>query len=272
MKLQLIEPRSELKPYVSKIWVLESDGRLPEEDMKLIVPNGMVKLVIPVKNGLIGKYDKCIHRSKEGSITLIGISDAPAIVDIENDSPHCNIGIEFSALGAYRIFQLRQFELKNKIFDFEDVIGTQARHLSERLINTDAIENKIEQIQSYLINQLSRSSPDLIVDYCLGQIADTRGLITVNELERKTGFSSRWLREKFTDKVGLSPKNFSSVIRFMQFYEAGASENMDFFKSELYTYFHDQAHFIKDFKRFTGMAPSKFMKTDNEFGHIFYKG
>ncbi|MCF0064603.1 helix-turn-helix domain-containing protein [Dyadobacter chenwenxiniae] len=272
MKLQLIEPRAELKPFIGKIWVLESNGRLPEDDMKLIVPNGMVKLIIPVKNGLIGKYEKWRHRSKEGSITLIGISDTPAIVDIEHDNPHCNIGIEFYALGAYRLFHLPQFELKNKIFDLEDVIGNQARHLSERLINIEKIEEKIEVIQSYLISQLSRSTPDLVVDYCLSQIVGTKGLIAVNELERKTGFSSRWLREKFTDKVGLSPKSISSVIRFMQFYEANANANMDFFKNELYTYFYDQAHFIKDFKRFTGMAPSKFMKTDNEFGHIFYKG
>ena len=56
MKLEHIQPRPELKPYIGKMWVFENDSRLPDEEMKLIVPNGMVKLVIPIGNGLSGKY------------------------------------------------------------------------------------------------------------------------------------------------------------------------------------------------------------------------
>lgn len=273
MKLDLIEPRPELKPYIGKMWVFENSGRLPDEDMKLIVPNGMVKLVIPVRNGLSGKYKDWYHLSKEASITLIGIADSPAIVDVEHDAPHVNIGIEFSPLGAYRIFQLRHSELKNKIFPLEDIFGKSARRINELIANTELIDNKIQLIQSYLLNLVSKSEPDLILDYCLRKIASSKGLVSVMELEKKTGYSSRWLYEKFMDKVGLSPKNLSSVTRFMQFYEASASNpTADFFKDNIYTFFYDQAHFIKDFKRFTGMPPSKFIKTDNEFGHIFYKG
>jgi hypothetical protein len=36
-------------------------------------------------------------------------------------------------------------------------------------------------------------------------------------------------------------------------------------------YFYDQAHFIKEFKCFTGLSPLKFAKSENEFGRIFYR-
>ena len=74
------------------------------------------------------------------------------------------------------------------------------------------------------------------------------------------------------EKVGLSPKSLSSVIRFMQFYEQWAKNpGADFFKNDMYNYFYDQAHFIKEFKRFTGLSPLKFTKSENEFGRVFYK-
>ncbi|QHT67272.1 AraC family transcriptional regulator [Rhodocytophaga rosea] len=272
MKLELIQPHPELRPYIGKMWVFENSRRLPDENMKVIVPNGMAKLIIPLHNGLLGKYKDWSHLSKESSITLIGIADSPAIVDVEHDAPHINIGLEFSPLGTYRLFQLRHSEIKNKIFPLEEILGTSARRINERIANTEPISQKIHIIQSYLRSLLSKSSPDVILDYCLQQIASSKGLIAVSELEQKTGYSSRWLYEKFIEKVGISPKTLSSVTRFMQFYQASAGNpTADFFREDIYHYFYDQAHFIKEFKRFTGLPPVQFIKTDNQFGHIFYK-
>ena len=272
MNLRHIEPYPQLKRHINKMWLFESNGRAPSEDMKLIVPNGMLKLTIPFQNGVSGKNQRNFHLSKESQITLIGIADIPAIVDLENDAPHKNIGIEFSPLGAYRIFQLRQSEMKNNLFLLEEVIGKSARIIQEIIANTEVVEEKIQLIQSYLIKLLSKSEPDLILDYCIREIENSNGLVTVIALAKKTGYSSRWLYEKFMEKVGLSPKSLSSVIRFMQFYEQWAKNpGANFFKNDMYNYFYDQAHFIKEFKRFTGLSPLKFTKSENEFGRLFYK-
>ncbi|HXS35765.1 MAG TPA: DUF6597 domain-containing transcriptional factor [Flavipsychrobacter sp.] len=271
MKLTHIEPHPQLKGYVDKIWVFESSGRIPSEDMKLIVPNGMVKLTIPFRNGVSGKNKEIYHLSKESSLTLIGIGDIPAIVDVEDDVPSGNIGIEFSPVGAYRIFKLRQSELKNKIFLLEDVFGKSAREVQEIIANHESIDKKIQIIQQYFIKLLLKSQPDQILDYCISHIKSAKGLVTVGMLEAKTGYSSRWLYDKFIEKVGVSPKNYSSIVRFMQFYEPWVRiPNYDF-KNNLYHYFHDQAHFIKEIKRFTGLSPLKFVRSENEFGNIFYK-
>jgi len=272
MRLQHIEPLPQLKGIISRMWLFESSGRAPAEDMKLIVPNGMAKLTIPFRNGVSGKNNDYFHLSKESQITLIGVQDIPAIVDIQHDAPHGNIGIEFSPLGTYRIFQLRQSELKNKLFLLEDVMGKPARAMQEMIADTEMIGKKIQLIQAYLVSLLLKSAPDPILDYCIGRIENSRGLVTVTELERQTGYSSRWLYEKFIDKVGVSPKNLSSIVRFNQIYEPWAKNPAaDFFKEDIYDYFYDQAHFIKDFKRFTGFSPLKFARSGNEFGGIFYK-
>ena len=55
MNLRHIEPYPQLKRNINKMWLFESNGRAPSEDMKLIVPNGMLKLTIPFQNGVSGK-------------------------------------------------------------------------------------------------------------------------------------------------------------------------------------------------------------------------
>jgi hypothetical protein len=98
--------------YPSKRWLFESSGRAPLEDMKLIVPDGLAKLTIPFRNGVSGKNKDTYHLSKESQITLIGMQDIPAIVDVEHDAQHGNIGIEFSPLGAFRVIGLHQSDLR----------------------------------------------------------------------------------------------------------------------------------------------------------------
>jgi AraC-like DNA-binding protein len=272
MQLRHIEICCQLKGYINKMWLFESSGRIPIEDMKLIVPNGMAKLTIPFRNGVSGKNKEFFHLSKESQITLIGIQDIPAIVDIEYDAPHGNIGIEFSPSGTYRIFRLRQSELKNKLFLLEEILGKSARQIQEIIANTQDVNEKIQLIQAYLVKCLSKSEADLILDYCVRQIENSNGSVTIMGLERKTGYSSRWIYEKFMEKVGLSPKTLSSIVRFNQFYKRWAKDpTRDFFKEDMYHYFYDQAHFIKEFKHFTGLSPLKFAKSENEFGRIFYR-
>jgi AraC-like DNA-binding protein len=273
MRVQNIEPHPLLKGYVGKMWVFESSGKVPDDDMKLIVPNGMLKITIPFRNGVSGKCKDWFHLAKESSITLIGITDSPAIVDIEHDAPHGNIGIEFTPIGVYRIFRFRQSDLTNKLFPLEDVLGTAARKIQEQITNTETISGKIELIQNFLIRMALHSPPDPILEYCLHSIESSKGLLTVSQLEKKTGYGSRWLNEKFTEKVGLSPKSLLSITRFKQFYSKWArNPGPRFFRGDIYDYFYDQAHFIKEFKRFTGLSPTKFAKSENEFGRVFYKG
>ena len=272
MRLQPVEPHHLLKRYIEKLWVFESNGRASDGDIKLIVPNGCVKLVIPYRNGLLGKINEWHHLSKENTITLIGMTDVASIVDVETNSPSGTIGVQFSPMGAYRFFHLSQSEIKNQIHPLTDILGNTAKTLEEQISNEESIKGKIILIQQFLLKQLLLKNGDDIFDFCIQRITQTKGKILINELEKETGFSSRWLNIKFQEKVGISPKNLASIVRFQQFYQAytKSSEN-DFFKNEFYDYYYDQSHFIKDFKRFTGFPPTKFALTENEFGKIFYK-
>jgi AraC-like DNA-binding protein len=210
--------------------------------------------------------------SHETTITLIGMSDISAIVEAESDGAHSTLCIEFSAIGAYRFFRFDLCEMSNRVLPLTEVLGHHASQVQEEVSNAGTIAERIELLQGFLLQQLQSREDDPILNFCLLRILSRRGAVAVHELEKATGYSSRWLRMKFLQKVGISPKSYASVIRFQPFYKActqGPDQRLA--AAEFYDYFYDQSHFIKDFKRYTGFAPTKFMKYENEYGRIFYK-
>jgi hypothetical protein len=273
MKFQEIQPISPLRPYIDRIFILECEGKLPKDDLKLIVPNARVKLVIPYRNSITAQFNGSTYYSKESKITLIGLSDIPAVVDIGEDRPSGNITIEFSPLGAYRFLNLRLAEIKNGIYAFEELAGAECRRLEEQLEEITTIREKLERLQNFLLAAFLQRSEDNVFDYCVKRLIADKGKTLITDLERATGYTARWLNAKFNDRVGTSAKNLGSIIRFQHFYQSvHANKERYFFERELYDYYYDQAHFIKDIKRFTGYPPKQLLQQSNDYDRFFYKG
>ena len=267
-----IKPHFMLKNYIEKMWFFQSSGKMPVDDMKLIVPNGNIKLTVSYQNGIVAAVNGKTFASKENDITLTGLVDVPVILDVDEDIATETIGIEFSPQGAYRFFHFTLNDIQNQIYSLSDVLGTVGKRLVEQINNTMSVQQKIVLLQQFLLKQFSLRNEDLIFEYCIEKITASKGRITVKELEKKTGYSSRWLNMKFNDKLGVSPKNLSSIIRFKQYYQAFINGNeKSFFRNDFYELYYDQSHFIKDFKRFTGLPPTKFEKQSNNFGESYYR-
>ena len=96
MKIEFnhIEPHNLLKPYIDKMWVFKCSGKLPSDDLKLVVPNGNIKLSIFSINGITASVKGKSVTSKEGSINLTGLVDVPLSLDTEKDIFTQTIGIE----------------------------------------------------------------------------------------------------------------------------------------------------------------------------------
>ena len=267
-----IEPHYLLKNYVEKMWLFKSSGKIPVDDMKLVVPNGNIKLTLSYQNGVVATVSGKTFASKEHDITLTGLIDVPVILDVDEDLATETIGIEFNPQGAYRFFHFMLHDIQNRIYSLADVLGNVGKELIEGINNTTPAQQKIVVLQQFLVKQLSLHKEDLVFEYCIEKITSSKGRISVKELEKKTGYSSRWLNRKFNDKLGVSPKNLSSIIRFKQYYQSFINGNeKSFLKNDFYELYYDQSHFIKDFKRFTGLSPTRLEKQINNFGESYYR-
>ena len=272
MQFHHIEPHFLLKNYIEKMWIFKSSGKMPVDDMKLVVPNANIKLTLSYQNGVVAEINGKTFASKEHDITLTGLIDVPVVLDVDKDVATETIGIEFSPRGAYRFFHFTFNDIQNKIYSLSDVLGNIGKRLTEQINNTTPVQQKIVLLQQFLLKQLSLQDEDLIFEYCVERIISSKGKVTVKELEKKTGYSSRWLNMKFNDNIGISPKNLSSIVRFKQYYLSFINGNeKSFSKNDFYEFYYDQSHFIKHFKRFTGLPPAKFERQINNFGKSYYK-
>jgi AraC-like DNA-binding protein len=271
VQFQHIEPHPFLKNYIEKMWLFKSSGKISADDIKLVVPNGNIKLTVSYQNGIIASVNGKLFTSKQHDITLTGLVDVPVILDVDEDVATETIGIEFNPQGAYRFFHFPLHDIQNQIYSLNDLIGAKAKELTEQINNAISLQQKTAILQWFLMKQFSLQDTDPIFEYCIEKIMASKGRITIRELEKKTGYSSRWLNVKFNDKLGVSPKNLSSIIRFKTYYQMFISgDEKSFSRNDFYESYYDQSHFIKDFKRFTGLPPSKLEKQINDFGKSYY--
>jgi len=80
-------------------------------------------------------------------------------------------------------------------------------------------------------------------------LAQADRLTSVDDLVRLTGYSRRHLQRLFPEKTGFSAHDFLKILRFHQ---ALATQRID-----AYT---DQSHYIREFKRITGITPVAFQQ------------
>jgi AraC-like DNA-binding protein len=269
MKVSFIKPRRELRAYIESFWVCESSTGLPLTDQSLAVPNGCSKLIIPYENSLGGTSEGCAGVSHEHGLYFVGNRDKTTLIHSSARKTGF-IGIEFSPHGAYPLFGISMQEtVEPKIFDAEEIFGPWARAARETLCNLEEVHEKVNFVQDELVGLSRRKQRDnRIIDFCVKTLKMAHGRMRIKELERKTGYTRRYLDLLFREHVGLSPKVLAGVFRFQRFYQRWAQGlSHDFLKNELYDYYYDQAHFWKECRKMTGCSPREFViSVSNEFG------
>lgn len=266
-----VTPHPLLRPYIAKMWVFQSSGRLPAMDRKLIVPNANFKLAFTCRNGLEARVGGKTFLQKEQELSFTGLVDSAVMLDPQEDTQTDTIVVEFNPLGAYRLFHLPYAEVTNQIVTMPDLLGSSAAKLGLQLAEAGTVDQQLQLLQNFLVKQLEKAVPDEIYDYCICRITDSKGLISVRQLEKETGYSARWLHKKFSEHLGTGPKNFAEIVRFKQFYQVYSTGiPLQSLKEHVYQYYYDQSHFVRAFKRFTGCTPTDLQNSLNELATKHY--
>lgn len=268
MKLSFVQPRSELQPYIESLWIFESAAGMPPVDMSMAAPNGCPKLVIPYANSLVSIANGRSSLNHEGGLYFVGNRDTQTLIQSSAQETGFVV-IEFAPHGAFPFFGVPMDETANGLFDSEVLFGRWARDVRETLRNLSAIGKKVDFVQEQLVTLLHKARRDnSLIEFCVGVLRSSAGRIAIGELERKTGYSRRYLDLLFKRYVGLAPKVLAGIFRFQTFYRKWAQGiSYDALKADLYDYYYDQSHFIREFQKMTGYSPRRFtLEVSNEFG------
>ncbi|HTM99061.1 MAG TPA: helix-turn-helix domain-containing protein [Pedobacter sp.] len=269
MDYQTFEPNSPINSFVKCYWTLAAAPQDPPEKQR-IVPDGCMEMIF--------------HR---GDHYRQYLQDGQII-----DQPHCFVfgqitkALEIEPTGVTSIFAVRfqpdgftpfatlpLKQMENKAVSLWELFGDEGRELEIKILNAESTEARIVLIESFLLARLV--APELInrvIKSSVKTILKLKGQLSVSELSEKVNINRRQLERRFADTIGLSPKQLAKIIRLQITLNTMLNKDFESLTSLAYEgdYF-DQAHFIKDFKEFTGVNPKKFYSTNLKMSSLFSK-
>ena len=165
-----------------------------------------------------------------------------------------------------RIFNVSWPELLNNKLSVSDVSGKYselperialARNFRERMdVFTEICMSDIEQ-WSYPGYGLFGSALDLIFQ--------NKGLLTVGDISNSLHYTTRYIDKVFRDHVGMTPKQYCRTIRFQTLLKS-IMPRQPYHMPKLTERavemgYYDHSHMLRDFRFFTSMNPSEYLKT-----------
>jgi len=135
--------------------------------------------------------------------------------------------------------------------------------LEEQVVLAACDEDRVAIVQQYLENLLTAQPCfDKSVAHCLWQVNLHKGQLTAAQLAAKAGLGQRQLSRKFNKTIGISPKEYLRLSRFinsLQHLQGGENLTAMAYESGYY----DQAHCIHDYKEFAGLTPGELRLATN---------
>lgn len=183
---------------------------------------------------------------------------------IDTEAPHGNalLGVAFTACGGYPWLGHDLSGLADRIIALADALGDGVLALRQRLLDTPIIAQRFELVERWLIARLNpRAAVHPAVRWAVDRIAASGGHVSVDALARQTGYTRKHLALLFQRQVGFGPKALARVHRFKSALALlGAADEVPWATLAAQCGYYDQSHLVRDFRAFSGYAPSEFLR------------
>ena len=262
MILQTFFPHAALTSYVVQFIVVQSENE-PVPAFNL-VPRSfpafffMAPEMMIVEN-VIGNN---AYPFEKGNIYFSGFGGEPARMHIRENTRF--IVAILSPANTGMCLRENAFCFTNIVQRVTD-LNSDLRLLNELLWNEETpIKKQITQIENYLFKLIKKPSGHSSVLRAIDAVKDTQGKIDMKTLAEKSWTCKRNLQRLFNQQVGVSPKQYISMVRFNSFMkEYIASPNTNIITlSEKYHYY-DLSHLNKTFIHYMGTSPT-FSRVDDQ--------
>jgi AraC-like DNA-binding protein len=268
MNYQTFEPDQDLTAFIKCYWTLES----PKEEMpekQTIVPDGCMEMIFHYGD-LYKQYLDNGNNIIQPRCFVIGQLTRP--LEIE---PTCETGIfsiRFHPEGFLPFITTSIKEMENTAVSLEELFEKVGQEIEQQILNANSASERIKLIEIFLLNRLTDiETIDRIVRSTVETIMTANGQLSVDELSTLTQVDRRQLLRKFSSAIGLSPKQLSRTIRLQTALKMLLNNQFSNLAELAYeNEYYDQAHFIKEFKEFTGSTPKEFYGGHLTMSSLFY--
>ncbi|WP_343530769.1 helix-turn-helix domain-containing protein [Pedobacter sp.] len=235
-------PHQQLHSFIYCYWQLKTNQKLDNPFTYRVVADGCIDIFFelnqPQENFVMGFCKKYTEFDLAEEFNYVGIRFLPSMFP--------------------QLFGVNASSISNKAAELKEVVPLAAAFIQSHLGANLNINIIISLLNEFFLDLLPSANfqNDTRLYHAIALIMKNYGVVDMTEID--TGLSHRQLRRLFDFYIGDSMKTFSKVVRFQNILRAKPStqslrQNKLFFDSG----FFDQSHFIKDFKHFYGVTPSK---------------
>lgn len=236
-------PDKRLQSYIYCYWQLKTTTSLAQPFVYRVVADGCIDIFFELTN------------AKENFV----MGFCKKFTEFPLDNTFHYIGIRFLPTIFPQLFKINAAELSNRFEQLELVVPYVSVFIADNFhsqLTTEQIQSMFDRYFIHLVETTTFDNDSRLYN-AVEKILQEYGLVNI-EQDLNTGISQRQLRRLFEYYIGDTAKTFAKVVRFQNILRAKPSsqslkQNKLFFDVGYY----DQAHFIKEFKHFYGVTPSK---------------
>lgn len=274
MNYQTFKPHTDLEAVIKCHWVLEVPAQADPQKQR-IIPDGCIEMFFILGDDVkryTGSSDEQDDFVIQPRAMVLGQITKPLF--IEPTGYVNSFAVRFYPYGFANFVQIPIRELANKETPLTMLFGEKlAKDLEQKIADASAVEQRIEIVESFLLTRLKdQSIIDSIVKDTVDSLFRTKGGTSIQTILKDELSKRRSLERKFLKQVGMSPKQLSKVIRIQTALKTLLNEQSKSLTKIAYeSEYYDQAHFIKDFKEFTGINPKEYLSDEKMvLSSLFY--
>jgi AraC-like DNA-binding protein len=233
-----IAPNLLLANFVKRFW--KFDNSTSETQYYTILPDGYFDLIIKITAckldhiKLFGLWTKEVEVIVPANTIIIGICFKPLAAEYILEQTISD------NLNHFKTLQNDFWNIDNMQFEnFKKWVDEITNQMLEQLKKIKAFDNRKQNVFKLLFQ--------------------SNGSLKVEELSIQSYWSSRQINRYFKTKFGITLKTYSNILRC-------ASSYIDIREGDLFPKqdFYDQAHFIKEIKKYTGYKPKELHQNKND--------
>lgn len=256
-----------LKPFVRSVWYVDGSA----DNTFQYYADGTPGIVFQQRDtGIFA----CGNPAKIPGGYVFGQTIKPIIL---NAPKNCVIiGVALYPHVLQSIFRFNASDITDNFVDLKLLPSMPRIGLSEQLWNTNNPEQQLRFIFYYLESLIEKNAaePDKGLQHAVSRILQGKERDSFKKLQTELNLSERTFERKFEQHVGVSPRLLANIAQFqasLKQLKSGKYQNLSDIAYE--NGYSDQSHFIRSFKKFTGISPLRFIKRSGdskEMSESFY--
>lgn len=200
---------------------------------------------------------------------LWGASVTPTLLGTEPNVYRVLMLIQFSPHGLYQLTRQNQAEFADKRIPLQEVDEELFFDLNHSFMVAQTIDELVSACDMVLCKRMEKPVVSDALLLATRTIADYHGGVHVQEIARQAGYSERHLNRLFLTQIGINVKSYLRLMRFNYVLKHIQKSPCFFATLSQQAGYFDQAHFDKDFKSISGVAPQTYFEKMSDF---YYAG